>query len=160
MTVPVPKRRLSGVQYIETARKLNVEIGHVVANGPKKYLNTYGDRLITVGLEAYGATIQANSIYQSKGVNAEPDYLQRRGYLLEARAKVKAVAAIAKVYFDLLIEAKGLQKMGEETDVKIASRAKIYSRMDRIGALCDEEVRLINGVLKSDTAKFKKYNQG
>lgn len=158
MTVPVPKRKLSGVQYIETARKLNVEIGHIVANGPKKYLNTYGDRIVNLGLAAYEAVIEANSIYPSKGVRAEQDYLQRRALLLKARGKVKALAAVAKIYFDLLVEAKGLQKMGEETDEKIASRAKQYARMDRLGCLCDEEIRLIQGVLKSDTEKFKKYN--
>ncbi|MBQ9000274.1 MAG: hypothetical protein IJ087_00275 [Eggerthellaceae bacterium] len=161
MSVPTHEREQSLAQFVETARVLNVEIAQTVANGPKKYMLTYGDRLVNLALDVYSETIQANSIHPSKGVRAEADYLQRRAHLIEARAKTHAVAALAQVYFEVLKAARGLQRnKGEimESDEKIARRSKLNSRMERIGAICDKEIRLISGVLKSDTERFRKYN--
>jgi len=157
----VSEREVSTVQYVEAARKLNVDIAQTVANGPKKYMATYGDRLVNLALDVYSEVVQANSIHPSKGIRAEPDYLQRRAHLMEARGKVYAVAALAGIYFEVLKVARGLQRnKGEivESDEKIARRSKLCSRMERIGGICNDEIKLINGVLKSDTERFRKYN--
>ena len=161
MSVPKSEREESEPQFVETARLLNVEIAQTVANGPKKYMVTYGDRLVNLALDVYSEVIQANSIHPSKGVRAEQDYLQRRHHLMEARGKVEAVAALAQIYFEVLKAARGLQRnKGQimESGEKIARRKKLNSQMKRIGLACEEELRLINGVLKSDTIRFKKYN--
>lgn len=161
MSVPVHEREESTVQFVETARVLNVKIAQTVANGPKKYMVTYGDRLVNLAVDAYSEAIQANAIHPSKGVRAEPDYLQRRAHLIEARGKTYAVAALAQVYFEVLKAARGLQRSRGDTvesGEKIARRAKLNARMERIGGICDREIKLINGVLKSDTDRFRKYN--
>lgn len=161
MSVPVQDREQSIVQFVETARQLNVEIALTVANGPKKYMVTYGDRLVSLALDVYSEAVQANAIHPSKGVRAESDYLRRRAHLMEARGKAHAVAALAQVYFEVLKAARGLQRgRGDtvESDEKIARRSKLNSRMERIGGICDREIKLINGVLKSDTNRFRKYN--
>ena len=161
MSVPVQDREQSTAQFVETARMLNVDIAQIVANGPKKYMMTYGDRLINLALDVYSETVQANTIHPSKGVRAEHDYLLRRAHLMEARGKTYAVAALAQIYFEVLKNARGLQRnKGEivESDEKIARRSKLVSRMERIGAICDKEIRLLNGVLKSDTDRFRRYN--
>lgn len=164
MSVPKPQRKKSEAQFVETARLLNVEIAQTVANGPKKYMVTYGDRLVNLALDVYSEVVIANSIYMSKGVRAKADYMQRRAHLLEARGKVQAVAALAAIYFEVLKVARGLQKKkGDqqimESDEKIAKRAKLNSRMQRIAECCEKELNLINGVLKSDTDRFRRYNK-
>ena len=146
MGVKVSDRSQSRVEYVAKVRELNKVIGMAVANGPRKYLPTYGDRLICTAMDAYAEVLAANSIYPSKGIRAEPDYLRRRGHLIEARAKVKAVAALADVYFSMMMERELVDRRQYE---------KAFSRMERIGALCGDAASLISGVLKADTARFR-----
>lgn len=76
MTVRVTDRSESRAEYVNKLRELNEVIGLTVANGPRKYMPTYGDRLINTALDAYAEALEANSIYPSKGIHAEADYLR------------------------------------------------------------------------------------
>ncbi len=149
MSVRVSDRTESRAEYVNKVRELNEVIGLTVANGPRKYMPTYGDRLINTALDAYMEVLEANSIYPSKGIHAEPDYLRRRGHLIEARSKVIAVAGIADVYFSMLMR---VDNAGSK------SYDKAFSRLERIGLLCADVKNLISGVLASDAKKFKEYN--
>lgn len=46
MSVPSWKRSASKSEYIRLLYDLNVRIGQIVANKPKKYRGSYGDMLI------------------------------------------------------------------------------------------------------------------
>lgn len=68
---------------------------------------------------------------------------------MEARAKVAAVAAIADVYFGMLMR---VDNAGSK------SYDKAFSRLERIGLLCSDAKSLISGVIASDAKRFKEYN--
>lgn len=144
MSVPVRNRTQSKTEYVEELRRLNVDIGQLTVNGPKKYARAYGDRLASTALDAYGHACAANSIYLS----ADPvSYEKRRGHLIEARALVHSLAAQANVYIDLTVRTDGV------------SKEKAYRRAERIGDRCNSAIKLIGGVLRSDKERFDGYNK-
>ena len=149
MTVKVSDRSESRAEFVNKVRELNEVVGLTVANGPRKYMPTYGDRLINAALDAYMEVLAANSIYPSKGIHAEPDYIRRREHLMEARAKVVAVAGMADVYFGMLMK---VDHAGSK------SYEKAFSRLERIGLLCSDAKALISGVISADARRFKEYN--
>lgn len=46
MSVNVEDRTESKVEYLEVARQISKRTAQMVANGPKKYMSTYGDHLM------------------------------------------------------------------------------------------------------------------
>ena len=139
MTVWVEDRSESKVEYLETARQLSKRTAQMVANGPRKYLTTYGDHLMRLSLQLYTHVDVANSIY----VTSEADPQQRRKHLLEARGMAYSVESTAKLYTDLVAEAGTVP------------REKAYGRLADIARLCHKERGLIKGILESDR---KRYN--
>lgn len=139
MSVKVEDRSESKVEYLETARQISKRTAQMVANGPKKYLATYGDHLMRCSLQLFTHVDVANSIY----VTRESDYEQRRKHLLEARGMCYSVESTAKLYTDLVAEAG------------TADRERAYGRLADIARLCHKERGLIRGVLDSDR---KRYN--
>lgn len=139
MSVKVEDRSESKVEYLETARQISKRTAQMVANGPKKYLATYGDHLMRCSLQLFTHVDVANSIY----VTRESDYEQRRKHLLEARGMCYSIESTAKLYTDLVAEAG------------TADRERAYGRLADIARLCHKERGLIRGVLDSDR---KRYN--
>lgn len=139
MSVKVEDRSESKVEYLETARQISKRTAQMVANGPKKYLATYGDHLMRCSLQLFTHVDVANSIY----VTRESDYEQRRKHLLEARGMCYSIESTAKLYTDLVTAADS------------AGREKAYGRLADIARLCHKERGLIRGVLDSDR---KRYN--
>ena len=139
MSVKVEDRSESKVEYLETARQISMRTAQMVANGPKKYLATYGDHLMRCSLQLFTHVDVANSIY----VTRESDYEQRRKHLLEARGMCYSIESTAKLYTDLVTAADSV------------GREKAYGRLADIARLCHKERGLIRGVLDSDR---KRYN--
>lgn len=139
MSVKVEDRSESKVEYLETARQISKRTAQMVANGPKKYLATYGDHLMRCSLQLFTHVDVANSIY----VTRESDYEQRRKHLLEARGMCYSIESTAKLYTDLVTAADSV------------GREKAYGRLADIARLCHKERGLIRGVLDSDR---KRYN--
>lgn len=139
MSVKVEDRSESKVEYLETARQISMRTAQMVANGPKKYLATYGDHLMRCSLQLFTHVDVANSIY----VTRESDYEQRRKHLLEARGMCYSIESTAKLYTDLVTAADSV------------GREKAYGRLADIARLCHKERGLIRGVLESDR---KRYN--
>lgn len=145
MSVKVTDREESKAAFLGKLLELNKKIGITVANGPKKYSHTYGDRLISKALDALAHATEANSIYVGKGLNAEADSRLRRELFLRARGEVKAVSSIASVYFRI---------MRNSDSVKPTTREKATDRMESIGCLCYDISNLITGVIKSDKERY------
>ena len=139
VTVRVEDRQESKVEYLDTARQISKRTAQMVANGPHKYLSTYGDHLMRCSLQLFTHVDIANSIY----VTTEADLQQRRKHLLEARGMAYSVESTAKLYTDLVTEAG------------TAAKDKAYGRLADIARLCHKERGLIKGVLDSDR---KRYN--
>ena len=139
VTVKVEDRQESKVEYLDTARQISKRTAQMVANGPKKYLATYGDHLMRLSLKLFTHVDIANSIY----VTSERDHEQRRSHLVEARGLCYSIESTAKLYTDLM------------TASHTASSEKAYGRLADIARLCHKERGLIKGVMESDR---KRYN--
>ena len=163
MTVRVSDREESSCQYAESAKELAVRMVQIVTNGPKKYLVSYGDHLIRCTQDLYMHCQIANGIYPTRGPNLCNDYEQRRGHLLEARGLVDHVCSTAKIYLDLPIGT--LDDLDESDPDYEARRRKIEklkvknsNRKQEVGRRCARLAKLLNGVIRSDYDRFRKYN--
>ena len=145
MSVRVADRDESSVEFLNVLLELNKKIGITVANGPKKYIHTYGDKLVALALDAYAHAVEANSIYVGRGANAEGDARLRRDLFLRARGEVKAIASIASVYFRILRDANS---------VNPSTKDKASARMESVGNLCYKASNLLTGVIKSDKERY------
>lgn len=138
MAVRVEDRSESKVEYLEVARQISKRTAQMVANGPKKYLATYGDHLMRCSLDMFRHADIGNSIY----VTCEADYELRRKHLVEARGLAFAIESAAKLYTDLV------------TGTDSVGRDKAYGRLADIARLCHRERGLIKGVLDSDKQRY------
>lgn len=147
MSVKVADRGESKTEYIEAARRLAVEVGRIMANGPKKYGASHGDHIVKSALKIYEHCQIAQSIWVAKGGNAEADYEQRRWHLKEAKGLVNHVSAAVKVYFDI---AKGCDKY----DAK-----KATSQMHRVGDMCSRLSALLSGTIEWDASHMREIRR-
>ena len=143
MSVPSWKRSESKSEYIRLLYDLNVRIGQIVANKPKKYRTSYGDMLVRSSLDALKHAQIANSIFMTASTGRE-DYLLRRQHLLLARGTVENIATIGQIFLEIC------RKADKE------SAAKIYREEACIGETCGTLQKKISGVLKSDAALMKR----
>lgn len=139
MSVKASERDESHVEYLEVARQISKRAAQMVANGPKKYIMTYGDHLMRLSLQLFTHADIANSIY----VTRTSDYELRRKHLLEAKGAAFSIESTAKLYTDLVCSAGSV------------SKDKAYRRLCDIASLCHKERGLLKGVLESDR---KRYN--
>lgn len=119
MSVNVEDRTESKVEYLEVARQISKRTAQMVANGPKKYMSTYGDHLMRCSLQMFTHADIANSIY----VTCQADFEQRRKHLIEARGMCFSIESTAKLYTDLI------------TAAGTAARDKAYGRLADIARL-------------------------
>ena len=70
MSVATYNRTQSKTEYINKIRELNVGIGRIVMNKPKKYRQNYGDAIIKSAIEALKFAQTANDVFVKKGMPA------------------------------------------------------------------------------------------
>ena len=142
MSVPSWKRKMSTVEYLHKSFELAKTIGQIVNNKPKKYKANYGDKLIKDSLDILTHCQIANSIYIAKDapqINIE----LRREHLMEARGLAENLATTAYLFLELVKSCDGV-------DID-----QLYRQEERIGEATSEVVKLISGVLKSDSERIK-----
>ena len=143
MSVPMSKRELSTIQYLYEIYKFNIELGKMCNNGPKKYKTNYSDFIISSGLKALQYAQYANSIYISKDTPQEM-FDEREKCLKRAMGLIDNISTTCQIYLELV---KGC---GVPND-------KITKRQEYIGTTTNNIISLINGVMKSDKERYKKY---
>ena len=137
MSVPTWERTLSKTQFLYELYQLNVRLGEIVYNKPAKYRVTYGDKIVTQGIEAMRYAQAANLIFMSNKTT-EADYNLRRKYLLNALSLVDSLSTLADIFLSLNYRMDGCSKETlEKNQIEIGSRTKT----------CHD---LIKGVLESD----------
>lgn len=146
MTVPVYKRTESKTEYLNLLYDLNIKIGEIVANGPSKYINSYGDYLIRASCSALQYAQTANRIYMSKNTSIE-DYNLRRSYLQRIKGLVDNISTISSIYLDLSLRTK-------------IKKSDIMKRQQRMGEICYDIIEKVNGVMRHDNKIIKQqYNK-
>ena len=139
MSVPDYRKKLSSTEYTWQVYKLAVRIGEIIANKPKKYKGTYSDKMISLSLDALSAVTQANEIYVKTGL----DYEVRRTHLLKARGDLWSLLTISDIFLE---HCKKTPK---------ADKEKLTKNQNEIGEAVDKATKLINGVIESDSRRYK-----
>lgn len=143
MSVPSWKRSVSKTEYIRLLFDVNIRIGEIVSNSPKKYRGSYGDMLIKSALEALKYAQTANSIFVSPSMT-EADYNLRRGLLQQVRGTVENISTVGYIFLEQI-----KKHDSEESE-------KIYRREEYLGTTCGEISKKIAAVIKNDRAVYKK----
>lgn len=147
MSVSTWHRKISKTRFIYKLFQLNVRIGQIVFNHPKKYRPNYGDTLIKTGLDALKHACIANSIFMHPSIS-EHDFKLRRRHLIEAKGLIDYISTVAYVYLELVKSCDGI------------TAEKIFNQEEEIGLASIELAKMFTGVLKSDkrTYNSKKKN--
>lgn len=141
MSVPTWMRSESRTKFLYRLYRLNIRIGEIVENHPKKYRANYGDNLINNALLALNHAEIGNGIFMHVGTPME-DYQLRRKHLREAKGYTETIATVAYIYLELTAKADGVK------------REKILKQEEEIGLECAEISKMIKGVLDSDRRIF------
>lgn len=144
MSVPVWKRKLSGAEYIYQVYKLNIRLGEILANKPKKYRNNYSDEIIKTALSALKHLQIVDDIFLTKW-SSKQDYEIRHEHLHIARGEINNIATACYIFLEI-VRAHDSEKYD-----------KIYDEELEIGEMCEDCFELITGVIKSDKETYKKY---
>lgn len=143
MSVPAWRRSVSKTEYLKLLFDLNIRIGEMVANSPKKYRANYGDMLIKNALEALKYAQTANGIYVSPAM-PETDYNLRRELLQKARGTAENISTVGYIFLEQI------RKHDHEES------RKIYGWEEYLGATCGEISKKVSAVMKSDHAIYRK----
>lgn len=147
MSVPVWKRGESRTDFLYDAYQLSIRLVEITANKPKKYKGNLSDQIIKTSLEALKFLQTANSIYITKD-SPLCDFEMRRKYLLVGKAYIENLATIFYIFIETV------RKHDSEND------DKLYKQEQEIGDLCNEAVKRIDGLIKSDKEIYNKYIKG
>lgn len=142
MSVPTWKRKESKTEFLRLLIELNIYLGKIVNNKPKKYKANYGDHLIKEGLKALEYAQTANSVYMTKNTS-QNDYEHRRKLFMTARGIVSHIATASYIFLELC-------KNSNEIKAGRVSKEEEY-----IGSTCTDIVKALSGVLKSDKALMR-----
>lgn len=137
MSVPSYKRSVAKAVFVHKIFQLNVRIGEIVNNSPKKYKQSYGDMLIQTALKAFGEALSANEIFTHSKVPIE-ERTKRIEHLSNARSLCNKVAAIFLIYAELMRKSDSL------------SNEKAYRWEEDIGTRCVEINTILSGMIKKE----------
>lgn len=150
MSVPLWKRKLSSADFLYKPYYLNIRLGQILANKPKKYKTNYTDHIIKTALSALQHLQTADSIYLSKYTTLQ-EYEIRHEALLLARGEIENVATACYVFLEIV------RKNDFASDKQIDEFVKIYDQELEIGGLCEDCYNLISGLIKSDRELYRTY---
>lgn len=143
MSVPRWKRTTSKTDFIRYLMDLNIRLGKIVGNKPKKYKQNYGDHLIKIGLSALEHAEIGNSIYMTADTQ-EADYLMRRKCFAAARGEINHLSTAAYIFMEIC-------KNSNEVRAD-----KILKEEEYIGSMCADISKSLSGVMRSDKKLMRK----
>lgn len=143
MSVPAWERDKSKTDFIRLLMELNIRMGKIVGNKPKKYKQNYGDHLVKTCLEALKHAEIANSVYIAEST-PQSDLELRKRYFEIARGEVKHIGTAALIFLEICKESK---------EEKVS---RIMKEEEYIGSMCADISKSISGVVKSDKKYWKK----
>lgn len=151
MSVPTWKRKLSSAEFIYQTYRLNLRLGEILINKPKKYKANYTDHIIKTALSALNHLQIADSIFLSK-YSSELDFKIRRENLLLARGEIEGIATDCYIFLEIVRKHDyASQKVDDEKS------SKIFDQELEIGEMCESCYNLIKGVITHDNEIYKSY---
>lgn len=131
MSVIKSQRATSEMQFLKTARDLQLFTIRKVVGFPKRYTFYVSQPIAAIATRIYEDVKRANSIYPLNKHEAQI----RRDYLLNANAELQNLVSQLEVAFELF-----------QFDYKI---------MQEWMAMVDEEIRLVKALIKKDRERYK-----
>lgn len=139
MSVYKSKRGESKVQFLETARELELHTLKYVTQLPKRYTFLLGQRLMDLAFQVHEHVCGANSIYPTNKHEAQ----LRRDEFIKAQCALQGMYSKVSLVYDLV-------KKNPE-----GSKMNVDYAVETWGTLLADEAKLIAGALKSDYTRFK-----
>jgi len=131
MSVIKSKRSVSEMEFIATARKLEIHTIKKCVNFPKRYTFYVSQPLANAATRVYENVKKGNSIYPTN----QHEVQMRRDYFLIAHAELQSMISQLEVAAELFgIDADAMKYWME---------------------LIDSEIKLVKAVLKNDRARYK-----
>lgn len=131
MSVLKSNRNKSDIQFLETAREIELSIYRITKNFPKRYNYTLSAELIKLAQSLLDNLKAANSIYPT---NAHELQL-RRDYWIYANNSLQCLISQCGIAKELAIDVKS-------------------SSWEQLGLILQGEAKLISAVKSSDTKRF------
>ena len=132
MSVPKPQRSISDMEFIRTARELQIYTMRRCKNFPKRYSFYFNIPLANAATRVYENVKRGNSIYPTN-----PHEVQmRRDCFLQANAELYSIVAQIEVAEEMF---------GLDRDI-------IHQWI----MLVDQEITLVKGVMEADKKRYSK----
>lgn len=143
MSVPTWQRSLSNAEFLYQIFELNILIGKIMENKPKKYKSSYSDFVIQTALEALKEARIANDEPFAREAITERAYLFRREHFQTAMSLIKTVSTVSHIFLEIVRESNQYES------------TKLYKQETQIGDKCGECIALLKGVINSDKERYK-----
>lgn len=138
MSVLKSKRGESSVQFIETARQLEVHSFSCCMKAPKRYERFLTGRIMELSSEVHDHVRAANNIWPTNQHEAQ----MRRDELTRANNALQNLSPKLQLLYDSILQNPEGYKW-------------IHKAMQRWGELISEEAKLISAVRKADRQRYK-----
>lgn len=136
MSVKVKDRKLSGIQFVDTARELVVHTIFYAKKFPKSMMFLITKDIVDTARSIYKNVVIANSIYPKSKLDIELRYK----YLVQAKGLIDVLDGFISIAEDIYTKSPN--------DTKISDYGWIHW-----GELLEQESKLIKGVITSDSSK-------
>lgn len=145
MSVPAYRRNESAVQYLDTARELEIYTLRYCAKFPKRFMFLITKHIVEISQEIYDLAKSANSIYPL----TKSDEELRLTCLTKAICAVEELASQLEIAHELITHLEtGIGQKSNTQPIK----PKIWEDW---AALMTSELRLLKSVRKSLHSKYK-----
>lgn len=138
------KRGESNAEFLYSVYQLNITIGEIMDNQPKKHKDSYGTEIIRSAVMALRFCQIANTEFFNQSTGTEEMYKFRHENFKKALGCVENVATMSEIYFEIV---RKNNSIGSE---------KIYKWEKRIGDACRKSCDLIKGIISSDNKVYQK----
>lgn len=150
MSVLKSRRGESKAEFINTASKIFTETLWFLSRLSARYSRLLTQQTVQLANDVISYSMKANSMLPSD----EARYEERKVYLLRARASLYALDyQMCRVYEILLLNPEGAFSNHLRSGEAIRRLDKMA---ESLGCSIDDEIRLLNGVMKSDRESFLK----
>lgn len=147
MAVPVHERQPSPMEYLNQTILLEEEILNFIKKTPKDYKDCIGKVLFEECVVALRHGKTANAIF----VKTQRDLDNRKYELNQMRGAIDSIPCHMCAWSRSLRNSNAVSQAYKKTLAK---------KEERISEQCEKIIKLIDGLKKSDSSRFKKENSG
>lgn len=158
MSVPLSRRQLSGMEYVNTALVLASDMLTFTNSLPKRLQYRIAQPMFLESLHLVESVSCANRVY----VRDRETFTQRRGYLIDALGHLDTLAAYLDIYWSHFVRTHRPPK--EASDEEMMKHDAMISKTERrylaFGRRISDERKLVHGVISRDKKAYEKQVAG